>query len=450
MKINPNIFKAYDIRGIYPKEINEETAYLIGRAYINFLNKKSPKIVVGRDNRLSSPRLFKALTRGIIEQGANVIDIGLSTTPMLYFSVANFKFDGGINITASHNPFQYNGFKIVKEKAIPISEKTGLREIQKLAGKPGFLSPKFGSLRKKNILKDYLRFNLKEFNPQNFRSLKAVVDTANAVVGIVGPEIFKKVPGKIHYLFLKLDGRFPNHQPDPLVKKNLEGLQKAVKNKKANLGIAFDGDGDRVVFIDEKGEIISGDLISALISSLILKESPGQKILYDVRSSNIVPETIKKWKGIPVVSRIGHSFIKSKMMKENILFAGEFSGHFYHREHFFCEAPFFVIFKILEEISQSGKTLSALIKPFKKYYHSEEINFEVKNKKKVLKTLGNKFSKKGKVSKIDGLRIDFKDWWFNVRPSNTEPFLRLVIEAKTKKLMEEKKKEIIKSIPFFF
>lgn len=445
MKINPSIFKAYDIRGLFPKEINEEVAYLVGRAFVIFLSsqRKSTKlnIVVGRDNRLSSSLLAQNLKKGVRDQGANVIDIGLVTTPMLYFATYHYNFDGGIIITASHLGKEYNGFKMVREKAIPLSEKTGIQEIKKLVLKGNFKIKRKGKIKRKKILKEYLKFNLKDFDFSNTKPFKIVVDTANAVSGILIPELSKKIPGKIYHLFEKLDGNFPNHSPDPLIKENLKWLQKEVLNKKADLGIAFDGDGDRIIFVDENGKIVPCDLINALIAKIILRNHPGEKILYDIRSSNIVREVIVKERGKPVMGRVGHSFIKEKMRKENIIFAGEFSGHYYHRDHYFCEAPLFVLFKILEEISKKEKTFSQLIKPFEKYFHSGEINFKVKDKEKVLKILENKF-KEGKISKIDGIRIDFPDWWFNVRPSQTEPVLRLVLEAKTKKLMEKKKKEI--------
>ncbi len=443
MKINSDIFRAYDIRGIYPEEINENAAYLIGRAYVKFLGKKNPKIVVGRDNRFSSPVLFKNLVSGIINSGANVIDIGLAITPMLYFTVAHFKYDGGVSITASHNLAQYNGFKFVREKAIPISEKTGLKEIKKLALAGKFKIKRKGKVLRKKVLKEYIAFNLKDFDLEAIKPLKIAIDTANAVPGIVVPEIFKKTNCKIYHLYSKLDGTFPNHPPSPHEEENLRGLQRQVLNKKADLGIAFDGDGDRIIFVDENGKMIPGDLITALLAYLILKENPGEKVLCDVRSSNIVRDAVKEGGGKVVIGRIGHSFIKERMRKENIIFQGELNGHYYLREHYFCEAPFYVIFKILEEISKRDKAISELLKPYKKYFHSGEINFEVKDKKKVLKTLENKFSRGGKVLKIDGLRIDYSDWWFNARPSHTEPVLRLVVEAKTKELMEKKKKELI-------
>ncbi len=438
MKINPNIFRAYDIRGTYPDEINENVAYLIGRAFVYFLKKKKPTIVVGQDNRISSPILFQGLTRGLLDGGAKIFDIGLVTTPMLYFACAHYKYDGGIQISASHNPPQYNGFKLVRERAIPISSKSGLREILRLTNKTDQRVKK-GSIIKKNVLEDYLNFNFRNFKKE-FRSLKIVIDTANAAGGILIPHLKKRL--RIYSLFEKLDGSFPNHSPDPLKKENLKFLQKEIKKRKADFGVAFDGDGDRICFVDEKGQIISGDLIFALLAEVILKENPGKKILYDIRSSNIVPETIKKEGGIPIVSRIGHSFIKEKMRTKEVFFAGELSGHYYHQDHYFCETPLFVLFKIIETISERRKPLSKLIQPYRKYFQSGEINFKVKDKKKILENLEKVFAGKGKITKIDGLRVDFPDWWFLARPSGTEDLLRLSLEAKTKKLLKKKKKEL--------
>jgi len=447
-KIDLSIFRAYDIRGIYPSEINEKVAYLVGRAFVKFLRKQRLKIVVGRDNRLSFPSLFKSLVKGLLEEGAEVIDIGLSTTPMLYFSVAHFKFDGGIQISASHLSAEWNGFKLVREKAIPISEKTGIEEIRNLVLAGDFKRKKGGRILRKEVLKEYIGFNLKNFDLKAIKPLKIVIDTANAIPGILVPEIFKKPNCKIYHLFAKLDGSFPNHNPDPLIKENLRFLQKEVRDKKADLGVAFDGDGDRIIFVDEKGGVISGDLITSLMAKLILTKNRGQKILYDIRSSNIVREIIKKEKGVPIISRIGHSFIKEKMRKEDIIFGGEFSGHYYLKEHYFCEAPIFVLLKILETRAKTKKTLSELIQPFKKYFHSGEINFEVENKTKILKALEREY-KEGKICRLDGLRIDFKNWWFLARPSQTEPLLRMVLETKTKKLLEKKKKELIGLIKSF-
>jgi phosphomannomutase len=461
--IPSRIFKAYDIRGIYPEEINEETAYFIGRAFVEFIDQSSKEnqnkpltIVVGQDNRLSSASLFKSLVKGIIDKKGKVFNIGIATTPMLYFASAHYKFDGGIMISASHNPPQYNGFKMTGKNAISISGETGINEIKKRAQAEAnsFFSEKLKKrknkdqlISKKDILSDYLDFNFNFFNINGFKEFKIVVDTANAVPGILIPRISCINRIKIYHLFKKLDGSFPNHNPDPLVKDNLIDLKNETLSRKADFAIAFDGDGDRIVFLDEKGEIVPGDILSALLSKYILKDNPKEKILCDIRFSNSVRETIMENRGEPVVGRVGHSFIKEKMRKENILFAGEFSGHFYHRDHYFSEAPIFVFLKVLEILSQERKSLSEVIKPFKKYWHSGEINFKTKNKDEKIAQLKELY-KGGEISETDGLRIDFAhQWWFLVRASNTEPLLRLIVEAeKSKKLMEEKVKELAKII----
>jgi phosphomannomutase len=424
-KINTDIFHAYDIRGIYPNELNEEAAYKIGLAFVKFLKKKTKKknlnIVVGQDGRLSSPKLYKNLTQGIIRAGANVINIGLSTSPILYWTVGYYKFDGGINITASHNPPEYNGFKLVREKAIKIGENSGMKEIKNLAKNidfSEFSKIKKGEIKKKNVLTEYVKDNLALTDVKKNKKLKIVIDTANSVSGIVIPKIFKKTECQIYHIFSRLDGSFPNHSPDPLKKENLKSLCAEVKKRKADLGIAFDGDGDRIFFIDQNGKVIEAHFITALLAKLILEKNKKEKILFDIRTSNIVPEIIKSNGGKPIVYRIGHSLISNKMIKDKIFFGGELSGHYFLKKHYCCESPFFVIFKILEKMSKSGKNISELVEPYQKYFHSGEINFKIKDKEKILKVLEKKY-KKGKISKLDGLRIDFKDWWFLVRASNT-------------------------------
>ncbi len=443
------IFKANDIRGVYPQEINEKTAYFIGKASCVFyrrLYKKNPQIILGNDNRLSSPYLKRGFKKGFLEEGGNIIEIGLSTTPLMYFSTIISRADGGVEITASHNPPKFNGFKLVKRNAKPIYEKSGLKEIQKIFQKKDFKKRKKGKIIKKSFLKEYIKFNL-NFLREKTLPFTIVVDTANAAASFLIKPILEKIKGlKVYHLFSKLDGSFPNHEPDPLKKENLKALKKEVKEKKADLGVAFDGDGDRIIFIDEKARIISGDLITALVALSLLEEKRGIKILYDVRSSRAVEQAIKKAGGEPVVWKVGHSFIKEKMRKENIIFGGELSGHYYLKENQFCEAPFFVLFRILEEMKRKKKKLSQLVQPLKKYAFSGEINFEVEDTQKVLEKIEKIFSKKGKISKLDGVRVDFKDWWFLVRASKTEPLLRLIVEAKNKKILKEKVKLLKKLI----
>ena len=459
MKINPRIFRAYDIRGAYPEEINGEIAYKIGLAFAEFVKKekkgiKKLDILIGQDNRFSSPVLFKGIARGIMDGGVNVVSLGLCTAPMFYFASQHYKFDdAGLMITASHLPKQYNGFKLSREVPSPIDSQTGLAEIKKtvVRGEKTKLGYRVkGKLIKKSILKEYLKFILKEPNFKKIAPFKVVIDTGNAPTGIIIPRIFEKTNIKIFHLFPKLNSSFPNRSLDCTKAENLKKLKKEVLKRKADFGVAFDGDGDRIVFLDEKGVFISPALIAALMAFLLLKESPGEKIVYTPNQSRIVEDTIRANGGRAVISKVGHSNIKQRMKKENILFGAEFSSHYYLRSHYFCESPFFVLFKILEELSKTKKRLSELIKPFRKYYHSGEINFEVKNKKGLMTALENKF-KRGKISKIDGLRVDFPDWWFNVRSSHTEAVIRLVVESENRQLMEKKKRGLIKLIsPFSF
>jgi len=321
MRINPGIFRAYDIRGIWPEELDEKIAYRIARAFVCFLRENNKKkvldIAVGRDNRLSSPSLSQNFIEGIIDSGCNVIDIGLSTTPMLYFSVAHYGFDGGVEVSASHNPPEYNGFKLVREESRPISKITGIERIKKLvlANTSFFPNKKKGNVIKKNVLDDYSKFVFEGIQIKKIKPLRIVVDTANGVVGIVIPQIFKKLPVQLYHLFPELDGRFPNHLPNPLVEENLEDIKQTVRKKKADLGVAFDGDGDRIIFVDEKGEVVPPDLIGVLVAESILRQYPGQKIMYDIRSSNIVKEKIKEAGGVAIMSRVGHSFIKERKLE---------------------------------------------------------------------------------------------------------------------------------------
>ena len=419
------IFKAYDIRGIYGEQLNEDIAYKIGRAFAVYIGSK---IVVARDNRLSSDSLFEALTRGITDEGSDVYNIGLSTSPMFYFAVSNLVCDGGVIITASHNPPQYNGFKMVRSDAMPLSGEDGIDQIKQLVEENNFSSSKKGNISTLDITDKYVNsFEIKKYN------LKVVVDTANSVSGLIVNRMFSGV--SLFHLFSELDGSFPNHEPNPLEEKNIKDLKEKVLEHGADIGIAFDGDGDRVFFVDEKGELISSDLIIALIAKLIDK-----KVLYDLRCSNIIKETARD----SVMWRVGHSFIKKKMKDEDIFFGGEYSGHYYLKQgSSYFESPYFVIYKLFE--AMENKKLSELIAPFKKYYHSGELNFEVKDKQSVIEKVEKNYSY-GKITKIDGVRIDFDDWWFLLRGSNTEPILRLIIEAKSKELLDGKIKEII---PFF-
>lgn len=450
--MNLGIFKAYDIRGVYPKDLDEEGAFKIGRGLIIFLDKQKrgkKKIVIGRDNRLSSPLLAKALREGAKREGADIIDIGLSTTPMFYFAVKYLRADGGAMVTASHNPPEYNGFKAVKQQGVNIAKGTGGEELKKIVEKEKFSkNKKTGREKKVNVMPAYLKFNFDFINKEKIGSLKIVVDTANAISSSLIPYFqkkFKKI--KFYHLFSKLDGNFPNHDPDPLIKENLKSLVKEVVKRKADFGVAFDGDGDRVIFIDNKGNQIEGDIITALMAKNILEEKKGRAILYDIRSSKTVKEIIRENKGKAYLSKTGHSFIKPKMRKYGVYFGGEVSGHYYLGKNSAFETPLFVFFKLIDVISKKKKSLSEIISPFRRYVNSGEINFKIKDRKEAVRKVENYFKKnKMTISRLDGVKGESKDFWCLVRPSNTEPLLRMVIEAKDKKTLENKIKEFKKII----
>jgi len=434
------VFRAYDIRGIYPNEINEELAEKIGRAFVGFLGCR--EVVVGRDMRKSSDSLFEALAKGITKAGANVVDIGLSSTPLFYYTVRDK--EAGIMITASHNPAEYNGFKLVRENCIPISGDTGIEEIEKLAGRDLPSKEQKGKITRQSVLGNYLNY-FDKFDSKSMNPLKVVVDGGNGMGGLTYPGLFKKLPAKLIPLYLEMDGSFPNHEADPLKLENVEDLQKKVVDEKADLGVALDGDCDRCMLIDEKGGYISGDLVTALIAQYFLEKDSGRTIIYDPRSSWVTRETILGAGGKPKACPVGHSFFKERMKRFNALFAGELSGHFYYRDTFNAESSILTMIIILNILSETGKTLSELIKPFRKYFASGEINSDVEDKNRKIEELAKIYGD-GRISRLDGLKIEFKDWWFNVRPSNTEPLLRLNLEAKTRELMEKKRDEVLRVI----
>ncbi len=429
------IFKAYDIRGIYKEQLDEDIAYRIGRAFAVFSGAK--KIVVARDMRTSSPSLFEALARGVTDQGADVVDLGMATTPQFYFCSGFYKFDAGIMVTASHNPGKYNGFKMTVKGTVPVGYETGIDKIEKMANENKFPEPeKKGEITKKEFMDDYKKLVTEGIS--KFQS-KVVIDTANAM-GVKEAEIIQDFC-EVVPMYFELDPSFPNHEANPLKYETLKDLQKKVVEEKADIGIAFDGDADRCAFVDENGEIIPSDLITALLA----RKFPGEKVGYDLRSSKVVAEEIKKTGGTPMITKVGHALIKKQMREENAAFSGEVSGHYYFRETFFCESSIKVCFMILELIS-GGKKISELINPLKRYVQSGEINSEVENKEAVLKKVEGKYGDAKEILHLDGVSVMFDDWWCNVRMSNTESLVRLNLEADTKELMEEKRDEILKII----
>ncbi len=446
MSVNPNIFKAYDIRGIYPEEINEEAAYKIGQAFVRFLESVGEignrQIIVGRDARISSDDLFEALTNGITSRSADVVNIGLVSIPQFYWAIIKEGAAGGMMITASHNPAQYNGFKLCTVQARPIDIKTGLLKIKDLAETDeavASISP--GKVSSKNLSAEYLVYIKQKANLGKIKPFKIIIDCGNGMMGPEVKELFKDLPGQIEILFAQPDGRFPNHEANPSKEETLKTLQEKVLSSRADLGIAFDGDGDRVAFLDEKGQIVRGDFITVLIARQLLRQHRGRKIFYEIRSSRIVPEAIRESGGMPVLGRAGHSLIKNQMRQEHIFFGGELSGHYFFETLGVVDNALYAMLKILEILSEEQKPFSEIIKPFKKYCHSGEINFSVANADGLLKKIEEHFSG-GQIKKIDGLTIEYPDWWFNLRKSNTEPLVRLNLEADSQELMEEKLEEL--------
>lgn len=447
--MDTSIFKAYDIRGVYPASLNEEVATRIGKAYACLLQKELKKtqlrIAVGRDMRLSSPQISSALITGLTESGCDVYDIGLVSTPTLYFSVCHLQVDGGVMVSASHNPKQYNGFKMVRAKAVPISGDTGIQVIRELAEKNAFVkSERLGKVSKKDgMLREQISHDLMYVDKKKLKSFTVVADPANSMGALYLEELFRHIPGTLIKMNFLLDGTFPAHEADPLKDETLDELKKKVLAEKADIGIAPDGDGDRIFFVDDKGESVPQAILRGMMAQAFLKNHPGAKICYDIRPGKITEDLILEAGGIPIVTKVGHSLIKEQMMKEGAIFAGESSGHhFLKLKEGYYEVPVIVILKVLERMSEENKPLSEIIKPYKRYVHSGEINREIKDKEKVLRLLQEKYHD-GKISTLDGVSIEYPDWWFNVRASNTEPKIRLNLEAKSQELMAKKRDEVL-------
>lgn len=449
-KMLSEIFKAYDVRGIYGETLTDEIAYRIGRAFAHFL--KCREVIVGTDMRLSSPKLSMAFMNGVKEQGANAIFIGEVCTDAVYFA-SGVLDKPAVMFTASHNPPQYNGIKFCRNNAIPINDNTGLRQIRAIAEneqykKIGIRKP--GKIFKKDVLKDYVRHVIKFVDAKKLRKLRIAVDAGNGMAGKIIPLVYKNLPVKIVPLYFKLDGSFPNHPANPIKYENLADLQNEVREKKCSFGIAFDGDADRIFFIDENGSIINSSIISCLIIKNILTKSKNkrQKIIYNLVCSHIVPEVIKKYHGIPVMERVGHSFIKDTMRKTKAIFACEHSAHYYYRDNYRADSAIITSLIVSEIVSKERMPLSELLKEFRKYYTIEETSIQVKDKNAKLREIESIYKEQNpkNISKLDGITFEFKEWWFNVRPSNTEPLLRLNLEANSDGLMNEKKVELIKLI----
>ncbi len=446
-KIDESIFKAYDIRGVYPSQLDESLAYKLGRGYASFIlkeNSKAKEIVVGSDMRISSPALKKELIKGLNDSGLDVIDIGLASTPTFYFAVAYYGYDGGIQVSASHNPKEYNGFKIVREKAFPVGKNTGIFEIRDIILKDEFVkSEKKGIItEKENILKDLLDDQLSDIDVSKIKKFKIVADAANSMGSLDMEEFFNKVSADLIKINFELDGLFPSHEADPLKEENLELLKKKVKENKADFGIASDGDGDRYFFVDENGNLLRQEILRGIMAQIELVESPGATVAYDIRPGRITKDMIEEMGGKSIVTPVGHSLIKEIMIKNDAVFGGESSGHYFYKKPYgIFEMPAILIAKFLKFLSERNMVFSEVVKPCQKYFHSGEINFRVKSVAEKLKEIEEKYSD-GKIIKLDGVTVEYSDWWFNVRGSNTEPVIRLNLEAKTKGLMGKKAEEV--------
>lgn len=451
-KIYPQIFRAYDVRGIYPDHLDEGTAYKIGAAFALFLSShfkiscSKVRIVVGRDVRVSSPSLFNSFTKGVIEQGAHVIDIGLVSTDILYFAPNYLKREGGAMISASHNPPEYNGVKMLAKGPEFLSGDWGIPEIKKMVIEQKFeKAKKSGKIIKHDIMPEYIDYVLSLVDISKLKKMKVVVDAGNGMGSIAIKELAKKIPLDLICLYCDPDGTFPNHPPDPLILENTFDLQKTVVRNKADFGLALDGDGDRTIFVDELGNTIGGDMTLALFAQYFLKRYPGSAVVYNLTCSRAVSDIIKESGGKPIRSRTGHGFMKLAAEKNKAVVGGEIAGHIMYKDVFYAECGILTLLTMLTILSQENKPLSELIRPLQRYNKIGEINFKIKDREGAVKKLAKIYSKE-KQDRLDGLTVEFDNWWFNVRASNTEPLLRVVVEADNKKLAEEKLKEIKKII----
>jgi phosphomannomutase len=449
MPINPSIFKAYDVRGLYPQEVNEEAAHLIGRGFVAYLNAK--RIAVSRDMRLSSPSMAAAFIEGARLQGADVVDYGMMGTDMLYFAVARDGHDGGVQITASHNPKEYNGIKMVRKEAFPLSGESGINDIRDMIAGNKLPPPAAvpGTVTQANVVSEYIKHVMSFIDPSIIKPFNVVADAGNGIAGMVAPMLFAHLPCIVTPLCFEVDGTFPNHEANPLIEENRRDITERVIAEQADIGIAWDGDADRCFFIDGAGEFIAGDFVTALLAEAFLIKHPGARIVYDVRASYAVKDTAAKYGSEALMNRVGHAFFKRRMREDNAIFGGEVTGHYYFRDNFYADNGFIPALLILELMSRKGQTLRELLAPLReKYFISGEINTKVSDMRKAQQKIDGLSAKyqSGRVYSMDGVSVEYPDWHFNVRGSNTEPMLRLNLEATTGKLMEEKRDEVLSFI----
>jgi phosphomannomutase len=447
--LDPRVFKAYDVRGIYGAELDEEGAQAIGRAFVEVFEPK--RIAVGHDMRLSSPAMAEAVIAGATEAGAEVLELGLVGTEMVYFAVGELGLDGGVAVTASHNPKEYTGMKIVRAGALPVGGESGLLEIRDRAladsqGQTQGQSP--GRVQKYDVWPAYVERVLSFVDVSAIRPLKVVIDAANGMAGAMLPPVLEHLQQlDVVRCFFEPDGTFPNHEPNPLLPENREFIVRRTLDEGADFGVAFDGDADRCFFVDDTGEFVPGDFATAIFAEAVLVKEPGAKVIYDVRASWAVPETIEGRGGVPLMNRVGHAFIKQRMREEGAAFAGEVSGHYYFRGFTQADSGVIPFLLMLERISREGRKLSEILRPFReRYFITGELNTPVPDVATKLREIEERFGPEGRVSHLDGVSVDADDWHMNVRPSNTEPLLRLNLEARTPELMERKRDDVLEVI----
>ena len=445
MNIDPTIFKAYDIRGVYPEQINKEIAYKIGYALAHKMKPHS--IAIGRDMRVSSDELFEGLAAGINDMGVDVVDLGLISTDGLYFAVGRHGYDGGVMITASHNPAQYNGLKICKKNAEPLSGQDGLNQLLKLIQEDKLPSknPSRGVVVRKDINDGYAAHCLDFIDQSKIRPYKIVIDAGNGMAGATLPPVIDQLPLEVTRLFFDLDGRFPNHPASPIEPENLVELVGTMAEEDADFGVAFDGDADRMFLVDRYGNQVGGDMVTALVAKSLLKKNPGETILYNLICSRAVPELVLKMGGTPVRTRVGHALIKPLMKEHNAIFGGEHSGHFYFRDNWFADSGLIAFLVCLELMSEENRELHDLIAEINPYHRSGEINTRVESASDSIEKVAQVFTD-GQQDRVDGLTVQYDDYWFNLRPSNTEPLLRLNVEADSMQLLQSKTDQLLSII----
>jgi phosphomannomutase len=456
--LDPTIFKSYDVRGVYPFEFNDEVAYAIGRCFVSLLapepmspspdptkvEERRATVAVGRDMRPSGQKLCEAFARGAAEAGADVVDIGMVSTDALYFAVGKFEFDGGVMITASHNPARYNGMKFTRSQAEPIALDTGLATIreQLLSNELPPKAAAAGVISQRNVLEDFAEHCLSFVDRSKIKRLRIAVDAGNGMAGETIPHVFKHLPCEVVPLYFELDGTFPNHPASPIEPENMLDLQAEVLKRKCDLGVAFDGDADRMFIVDEKANLVDGSTVTALVALNTLKKFPGAKILYNLICSRSVPELIVSAGGTPVRSKVGHSIIKALMREEDVLFGGEHSGHFYFRDNWYADSGMIALLQCLELFSEAEKPVSEVIAPIDTRFRSGEINSQVRDVSARLREVQDYFAG-AQIDHLDGVTISCPLWWMNLRSSNTEPLLRLNVEADGQALMEERRDEAL-------